>query len=241
MNFILNPILRAFAPMLLLRAELASQNLPRPRDEPTTRVKGTDPDQLILIGGGIAVGFGVLSHDLSLAGHLARQVSVVTGRGIRVDVVAHPDLTMNGIPAAIADINLAGYDAVVMALGVTDAIRRTPIRVWRTQLHAFLANISERTAANVHIFVVAAQPMRTVTTFDNLIGHFAEGHGRTLNRESRKVCDAFPGATFVPFEPGAVDPERYRSSRVYGQWARLISPTVSDVLRSTHPLDDFTI
>lgn len=236
---ILDPILRLWSPVFLLRAGIASNFLPKPTDDPTVVIPGPDPDRVLMVGGGIAVGFGVLSHDLGLAGHLARQISAATGRGAEVDILAAPDLTITAVPSMLSETRLSNYDAIVLVLGVTDAMKRTPTRVWRSGVESVIDTIRTRTAAGTHLFVVGVQPVRLVTTLDNRIGLFAEFHARLLNRESGRACAETPHATFVPFSPAAEPSERYRSSTTYGKWAALLSPAVIDLLQRNHPLGDF--
>ena len=47
----------------------------RPVDEPVSHAPGLDPDRVLLIGNGLAVGWGVLIHDLALPGFLSRALS----------------------------------------------------------------------------------------------------------------------------------------------------------------------
>ncbi len=238
---LLDPVFRLWSPLLLLRAEIATDAFPKPEGTPVVRIAGPDPDRVLVIGGGIAVGYGVLSHDLGLIGHLARQVSRSTGRGVEVDILANPELTLGEVRGLLATRNLSSYDAVVLLLGVADALKRTPARSWRRVLTAILTDIFTRTAAGAHVFVAAVQPVRLITTFNNRIGWLAELHGRTLNRESIRVCTELRNTTFIPFNPQAVPIERYRDSLTYQTWAAQLSPSVTRILARNHPLGEFTI
>ena len=205
------------------------------------RIPGPDPDRLLVVGGGIVVGFGVLSHELGIAGHLARQVSSATGRGVNVDILAEADLRVDEVSSRTRDSNLPAYDAILLFLGVTDAIRRTPPRAWQTALTALLEDVGNRTAAGTRILVVGIQPVRLVTTLDNRVGFFAETHARSLDRESIRVCAQSRQTTFVPFNPRREISERYRTSATYGRWAAEVSPAVVAALQQNHPFGDFTI
>jgi hypothetical protein len=238
---LLDPILRLWSPLFLIRAGIASGFLPKPTDDPAVVIPGPDPDRLLMVGGGIAVGFGVLSHQLGLAGHLARQVSAATGRGAEVDILAQPDLTMGAVPELLVDTRLSNYDAIVLVVGVTDALKRTPTRLWRRRVDEVIDIIRTRTAAGTHVFVVGVQPVRLVTTLNNRVGLLAEFHARLLNRESARACAETLHATFVPFSPDAEPGEHYRSTTTYGKWASLLSPAVVDLLERNHPLGDFAI
>jgi hypothetical protein len=238
---LVDPVFRLWSPFFLLRAGIASSALPKPIDEPVVNLPGPDPDRLLVVGGGILVGFGVLSHELGMAGHIARQVSVATGRGVHVDIISVGDLRMSDASHRVRDTSLSGFDAVVLFLGVTDAIRRTSTRAWRAQLSALLEDVDNRAAAGTRVLVVGTQPVRLVATLDNRAGFFAELHARSLDRESARVCQRWPQAVFVPFRPVAEPSERYRSSSTYAKWATQVSPAVIRAVEGNHPLGDFSI
>lgn len=57
-------------PLVRLWLSTSSQSwraLPQPTDSPVVHAAGADPDRVLLIGSGINVGYGVVSHDLALA------------------------------------------------------------------------------------------------------------------------------------------------------------------------------
>jgi hypothetical protein len=238
---LLDPAFRLWSPFFLLRAGIASSTLPKPTDAPLVRIAGPDPDRLLVVGGGITVGFGVLSHELGIVGHIARQVAASTTRGVDVDLIAESDLRADEVSSRIKDSNLFAYDAIVLFLGVTDAIRRTSTRAWRTALSTLVEDVGNRTAAGTRILVVGIQPVRLVTTLNNRFGLFAELHARSLDRESIRVCANLPRATFIPFHPRSEPTERYRTSATYGRWAAQVSPAVIDALQKNHPLGEFSI
>ena len=236
---LLDPAFRLWSPFFLLRAGYAASVLPKPTDAPVVNIPGPDPDRLLVVGGGIAVGFGVLSHELGIVGHVARQVSVATGRGVHVDIFAERELRIDGASRRLLETNLSAYDAIVLFLGVTDAIRRTSTRAWRAELSALLQDIDSRAAAGTRTVVVGVQPVRLIRTLDNRVGLFAELHGRSLDRESARVCEQWPVATYVPFRPHPEPTERYRSSVTYGKWAKQVSPAVIDAVQGNHPLGEY--
>lgn len=237
----LDPMFRLWSPLFLLRAGMAASALPYPTGEPAVRVSGPDPDRLLIVGGGIAMGFGVLSHELGIAGHLARQIAASTGRGTDVDILAQPELTMSSVPEKLSGWTLSGYDAIILILGVTDSVKRTPSRRWRDAVAGAIDGVRDRAAAGTHVFVVGVQPVRLLPTMDNHIGLFAELHGRALNRESARICAGTEHATFLPFAPQPGSADRYRSSETYGRWARQLSAPITEVLERNHPLGDFII
>ncbi|MCU1582155.1 MAG: putative diguanylate cyclase, partial [Microbacteriaceae bacterium] len=110
----------------VLRAWVASKTgevnrLPRPRDAPESHSIGFNSDRVLIFGGGPAVGWGVLSHEIARPGALGRALSRRTGRGADVHVVAVPRLKVGSAANELSRIKLHRYDALVVTLGVNDA------------------------------------------------------------------------------------------------------------------------
>jgi|GEM_PF-1363420 len=238
---LLGPIFKLWSPFFLLQAGIAASSLPKPTDAPKVHVPGPDPDRILVVGGGIAVGFGVLSHELGIVGHLSRMVAAVTGRGVDSDIIAEADFRIHEVTDRVSQVNLASYDAVVLMLGVTDAIRHTSARSWYRSLSALLEEFGDRLSAGAQVFVVGIQPVRQVTTVNYGVGAAAERHSHLLERESVRACAAVPHATYVPFQPKVEHSSRYRTSAMYQKWAALVAPSVAESLQRNHPLGDFTI
>jgi hypothetical protein len=62
-----------FVQYVALRAGLQSNVFPRDAGEGV--VPGEDPQRVLVMGEATAVGFGVLSHELGMAGHFARRAA----------------------------------------------------------------------------------------------------------------------------------------------------------------------
>src|SRR5690606_22954041 len=238
---LLGPIFRLWSPFFLLHAGIAASSLPKPTDAPTVHVAGPDPDRILVVGGGIAVGFGVLSHELGIVGHLSRMVSAVTGRGVESDIIAEADFRIYEVADRVSETNLASYDAILLFLGVTDSIRHTSARSWNRNLTNLLEDFRDRMAAGAQVFVVGIQPVRQVTTVNYGVGAAAERHSHLLERESVRVCTRFPHATYVLFQPKLEHSDRYRTSAMYQKWAAPVAPPVAEALQRSHPMGDFTI
>lgn len=68
---------------------------PMPREILSVHTRGADSDRVLLVGSGVAAGWGVLGHDIALAGNLARSLSARTGRGTDVDIVADSSMSVH--------------------------------------------------------------------------------------------------------------------------------------------------
>jgi hypothetical protein len=224
------PLRRAFvrpAVQAWLASSTASwRTLPTPSGKPTVVVAGPDPDRLLLVGSGIAVGYGAKSHDLALAGQLARLVSESTGRGTRVDVVVTEEMTGHDVRELLNRRWLSSVDAVIATPGGLETLLLHRPRAWRRQIESLLDHIRDHAPASLHIFIIGLPPLPTIVPMPALLGFLANHSARQINSELIKVCASRKHTTFVPFVPTEVA-GRTGTGRTYRQWAELIAPAVS--------------
>jgi len=217
----------------VLRAWIASKTdevnrLPRPRDAPESHSRGTDTHRVLIFGGGPAVGWGVLSHEIALPGALARALSRRTGRGADVYVVAVPRLKVGSARDELHRINLCRYDGVVVTLGVNDAGAMTPPSSWERDLTSTLQLIGQRSSPHAQIFVAGVHPIRSIPVYDGPLGSVADAHARKLNAVSALVCSRLPGVTYVPLSaPEPCSPLRFRDAMSYRHWAEELADSMA--------------
>jgi hypothetical protein len=221
----------AIAPVL--RAWVASKSgeverLPRPLDAPEAHCPGETSDRVLIFGGGPAVGWGVLSHDIALPGALCRALSGRTGRGTDVSVVPVPRLRVGSAPAELEKIDLHDYDAVVVTLGVKDAGALTPLPAWRRDLTRTLRIIWQRSSPGTRIFVAGIHPIRSIPVYDGLLGSVADAHARKMNTISAQVCGSVPRCNFVGLSaPEPSGDLRFRNAMSYRHWAEEFAVSMS--------------
>lgn len=236
---VIYPILRPLMRLLLFRVDRRLRRLPQPVDSPHVHAPGADPDRVLLFGSGPTVGYGVLSNDLALPGQLARQLSAITGRGVDLDVVADPEVTIQGSLGLLRDLNLWRYDAILLTIGVNNALMLTSVKVWRMAVRQLLLHVAEHVPRRTRVLVVAVPPIKSIDTFTRLSSWIADRHSVVLNRETRRIIANFPHFTFVPFSPLATaDDIRYRSAVTYQKWATLIVTPLSQQLLEEPRGDD---
>lgn len=208
--------------------------MPHPIDEPRVEIAGPDAASVLLIGDGPAMGLGVTAHDLALTGHLARQLFCITGRGVTVTCIADPHLGVSNIEQRYAVFAPADLDAVVVHVGISDAVRVTRRKAWRSRLHRFITRVNQDSGGRVGVVLVGIPPVSTMPLVKGWRAHLAERRAPTLNRELRLAAQEYPNVEFLDFEPPAEpDRMRYRSARTYSEWASLITPTVATSLQRT--------
>ena len=201
-------------------------SLPTPTGKPTALAAGLNADRLLLVGSGIAVGYGVKSHDLALAGQLARQLSELTGRGARVDVLVTDEMTANDVRDALTRRWLSSVDSIVATPGGIETLLLYPPRIWRSQIAAMLDHVTEMAPASLHIFLVGLPQLPAIVRMPRFIGYVAQRSARGLNAELRLLCAARLNTTFIDFAPTELA-GRGGTGRTYYHWAQLIAPLVA--------------
>lgn len=213
--------------ILRIWASIAVQGstaIPRPTDAPTAHSPGIDSDRVLIFGSGPAAGWGVSSHDLALPGALARALSACTRRGADVRLVASPRGLISTAPDQLVSVNLRRVNAVVVVIGVDDAIHLTAEGAWRRDLGRLLHFFEQQTSDSTHIYVQGIQPIRAIPLFDNWGGSVANRHARSLNTITEQVCRGVPRCVFVSVDDAPfLTSTRWRDSTDYRLWGQFLT------------------
>ncbi len=209
------------------------RRLPQPAATATVHAPGVNADRILLVGSGGTVGYGVLSHDLGIAGHLARRVSELTGRGTDVDVIGAQGMGPAGAQTVISGARLSRYDVVVLNIGGFEALQLTPRSRWRRKLAALLDSIIAAAPDSLSIVTVGLAALPTLVPIPARFEPFVVSSTDGINDESIALAAARPQVTFLPFAPRRGDFLATAGSDLYAQWAALMAPTVAMIL-DTH-------
>lgn len=211
----------------------------RPSDSPRARVSGHDTDRLLIVGSGLALGWGVATHGLALPGALARAVSTRTKRGSEVDLVADAELNAVRAVPALRDRDLSRYDAIVVVFGHDDVLGLTPARRWRAGMAGLLSFLLDAAPAGTEIIALGIPPIRLAPVVGALFGRGAEQHRRLLNHELATLCDETQQATFVPVPAGLPGGSRHPTAEQYTSCGGAIADRLVPLLAARfHPDGD---
>ncbi len=208
-----------------------------PADRPVAvaRRRGAQQTRILLIGDAPAAGFGVATHGLGIAGHTARRLSTLTGRGVEVDVFAHPKLSMRTLARRLqhTDRDFAPYDAIVLMLSTTDALTLTRPRDWRKQLLRVLSSLHSVT--NAPTLVTTTADLGAIESMCRPRRSIAGRHSTRLNRETKKVSEAGGYPTIELISAPDLESNTYQlwSESISAALAAALGPTPS--LRSVRP------
>jgi hypothetical protein len=196
-----------------------------PRDAASGVVPGDSPQRVLVIGEATAVGMGVLSHELGMAGHFSRQLARRTGRGVEWATRPFSDLTIHTAAGTVRDRTLLdGVDVVLLMVGVGDSIRLTPQRVWRRLLCAAIDDLTRGLPEGARVLIPEVPPLNESVGIPSAWRAVAARHARLLNRITAEIVVSRPEVDAVPFPGESVmdlgDPDAAQASRVYASWSR---------------------
>lgn len=219
--------------MPLMRAGVAAgeeraRNLPRPRGYPSGHAPGEGVRRLLLVGSGPAVGWGVVSHELGLAGALARELAAHTKHGYQVDVDAEPEMGTQGVLEAMCADGAERYDAVIVTVGVNDALALTPTSEWREQVKSMVGGFRANFPRPTPLFVVGIPNFQMIGAFGPFVRMVADDHARLLNAVTQEVINGDLRVTYLPLSVESLETrddsgDAYRTSQQYRMWASLLA------------------
>ena len=217
----------------LARSRASWRNLPLPSGQQIVQTAGPDPDRILLIGAGIAMGYGMKSHDEALAGEIARQVSELTQHGTQVDVVVGERLTVEVALKNLSVSRLRELDVVITTSGSLDRLLLLPMSVWAGRTELFLNHFAKNAPASLRVLVVGVPEISKVVKVPWLFSELADRWARKLNRVLEMSCATRPYAQFIPFQPTELS-GRDGTGRTYRNWAGLIAPSVAAAVQQHH-------
>ena len=202
-------------------------------DAPYAVQAGVGLDRILLLGGHTSAGFGVLTHQIGLVGALSRQLSKTTGRGVEVQAIADVGMTLRALAPRAREMPALWADAVLITVGINDALRLTPVGAWREQLRTLIEVIRERTDCGTPILIVEIPPTVMVWDFARVPARIATSHARALNAETQILCRSLPHTSYVPFNPSQSEalPNliQWRAA-MYTEWSKKFVATVAEAL-----------
>jgi hypothetical protein len=197
-------------------------------DSPHVHARGTNPDRVLVAGDGAATGRGVVSHDLGLPGHLARALTVHTGRATDVDIVVRADMTAESCLPALADIELSQFDIVVLTLGANEALALTATERWRASLSTLVADLQGRAPAATQVFLLPIPFFGGNPAFPRWLGRVVDRHVQRLNAATEALVAELDGVSVVPVDQSSA--YEAEGAHVYRRWAEGIALRISAAL-----------
>lgn len=224
-----------FAPIISAWLRMSSHSwrlLPTPGERPRAFAAGPNADRMLLVGSGVAVGYGVTSGDLALGGYLARGLSAVTRRGAAVETVAKLGLRVRTCSTVLEEFDLSRFDAVVLTLGSDEALHLVTPKTFRSALVGLLDWIDTVAPAGLGVVLVGIPDVTSFMKVPRVFERAVKRQCVLLNDEMTTMVRLHDRVTYLPFTPEPADLERDGDRRFYAAWATLMVPDIARVLDS---------
>ncbi len=196
-----------------------------PSDPPRVHAIGPDPDRILLFGSDVFVGRGVLSHNVAFPGYVARTIARTTKRGVDVHIEAYSSLKIEAAVVEARLLDLSRYDAVLIDIGLADALAATPGPSWAAQLEVLLQIVSSGVPASARVFFVESPDPTIVPAFRSRGGRKVARTFLDYNARSAAVAANYENVTFLPFEVNREeDTDRLHTARTFQGFASTLAP-----------------
>ncbi|WP_181243473.1 hypothetical protein [Glaciihabitans tibetensis] len=233
----------ALQPVMALwrkRAQTRRNELPRPTDGTHVEAHGENSDWILIVGHGLARGWGVRSHTLGLPGQVARELTTLTGRGSDIDVTVADDHA--AIARVVASSAQARYHAIVVVSGATDAVHLRSPASWRSSMAELVDSVAAQAVEGASVVITGIPHLRSVDLFDSAILWVAAEHAAKLNAITRELCENRLGVSYVelPSTLPASQRDELRAAENYRIFGAAIAASLLPHLRpagSTEPAE----
>jgi hypothetical protein len=197
-------IVRPLAEGLIKRLAGTSELMSRPGDAPhgsaAGEIPGENPARILIFGNGMASGWGVSSNALALPGQLAQAVSRLTGRDAETDLIDDYRMTIITAEQYLLASDLSSYDAMVITIGVSDALSQMAPRRWREGMDKLVRSAVDGTPPGSPILVVGIAPFRGIPILSGILGLVGDRHALVLNVITRDLCAGHPDVVYSLLE-----------------------------------------
>lgn len=108
---------------------------------PRTTAIGIDPLRVLLVGGGLAVGYGVRTRAEAVDGPLVERLAEVTGRGVSLENRAVRHVRTADVVAGLGAAGTHTYHVVVWCPSFAEGLEQLRLRRWRADLHQLVRDL----------------------------------------------------------------------------------------------------
>ncbi|MDP9027067.1 MAG: GAF domain-containing protein [Actinomycetota bacterium] len=135
--------------------------------------------------------------------------------------------------AAARLLELDRYDAVVVDLGLADAMAGTTPREWAAHLEVLLHILSSQVPRSARVFFIESPDPTIVPLFRSPQGGAVAKAFQRFNEKSREVINGFENVSFVPFPVQHESPsDRLHTARTFEGFAVTLAPSLVNHLEA---------
>jgi hypothetical protein len=172
----------------------------RPADEGRVLVVGPHPIRVLLVGAGLAPGYGVTDRKDALDGALGSRLAATTGRGVTVDHRTRPELPMSDTIALLGEVGAHTYDAVIWCPTFTELPFTPSFAVWTRRLADVVRRLETTGTRWTRLVLLGLPPLNGSPRLDRI----SSGWMSRINTRIRAVADRSSNTTFLQPPPVTV-------------------------------------
>ncbi|MEN8892999.1 SGNH/GDSL hydrolase family protein [Planktotalea arctica] len=187
--------------------------------------------RLLILGDSSGAGVGVVTQSAALSGQLVNAL----GLHCRVHwrLIAKTGATTQSAAQMLLDARSGPYDVAVLALGVNDAVRLLPLRLWRARQAKLRKILRERFGVRC-ICVTGVPPLEYFPALPRLLQWILGSHARRMDGVLQEDLRTDSGAEHVqidmPFSRDAMAEDGYHpSADTYRLWGQAMAKRILDV------------
>lgn len=197
-------------------------------------IEGREPVlDLVVIGESPVAGIGAPTHALALTGQTAQAWARRTGRSVRWLALGRSGATVRTTIAELVP-QLAGRraDAVVIGLGVNDALDRHSASRWCLDLNELILAVRDQ-VGHVPIVLAGVPPLDRFPAFPEPLRSFLGGYSKTLDRATAEFSRTLDRVVYAPMSEG-IRPDHFCVDRFhpgvtgYALWGEHLSQFLPD-------------
>jgi hypothetical protein len=190
-------------------------------------------DRVLLVGNGVLHGWGVPLRGMAVQGQLAQLLYERTGRAVVLDFIGEERMNAASAEAWLGDAAGRGHDLAVVCVGLNDALRLTPLPVWRQQMTVLMDRIRSDQDVEARILLVGLPHVRAFSMADSAMGSVAQAHAAQMDLILQDIAGGSDEIDFVAapeerFEPG----HPLGSLGMYRAWAEQLLPSILPALEA---------
>lgn len=216
------------APVLLTQGRRLRRDTPRLPDAAapwTGSIAGAQPLRLLVLGDSTAAGVGAATQNDALAGHLARELGALTGRGVEWRAVGRNGASSRDlITDYLGDVESESFDIVYLTVGANDALKLRPRRAFARDIRSIIASLRASNPKSI-ILMSSLPAFFRFELLPNPLKFNLYLHSMSLEDAARAVIANTPAAHMSPPPPpytaGFFATDLFHpSASGYRDWAR---------------------
>ncbi|CAN5138695.1 hypothetical protein BH11ACT3_BH11ACT3_17880 [soil metagenome] len=210
--------------------------MPFAADSSLVHASGPDADRILILGGPVILGMGVTSHELGVAGSVARGLARITGRGADVAAQGFVSFDLERCVTELQRVDLGRFDGVILQVGSRELLSLTPIGAWSGGVHAITRVLAERKPPGLPVMILSTLPVSESINAPAWARRIMNALVPRMNEVLRDACETSGVARYVELRP---DPERSDFARdarhIYQRWADDIVPALAAAMDEAKP------